>query len=53
MFSWVESTGKLTDYQNEFREKRSAVDRLTTVTSLIENKKEAKKKMDICCIRGF
>ena len=40
---WVESTGRLTDYQTGFREKRSTVDHLTTITSLIENRKAAKQ----------
>ena len=40
---WVESTGKITDFQNGFREKRSTIDHLTTITSIIENRKAVKK----------
>ena len=41
--AWSESTGKLTDFQNGFREKRSFIDHLTTITSIIENRKAVKK----------
>ena len=40
---WIESTDKLTDCQNGFREKHSTLEHLTTITSLIENRKAAKK----------
>ena len=40
---WAESAGKLTDFQNGFREKRSTIDHLTTITSIIENRKSMKK----------
>ena len=40
---WAESAGKLTDFQNGFREKRSTIDHLTTITSIIENWKSMKK----------
>ena len=41
--AWSESTGKLTDFQNGFREKRSTIDHLTTITSIMENRKAVKK----------
>ena len=40
---WAESAGKLTYFQNGFREKRTTIDHLTTITSIIENRKSMKK----------
>ena len=40
---WAENSGKITDYQNGFRQKRSTIDQLTSLTSIIENRKKDKK----------
>lgn len=40
---WAEGNDKLTDFQNGFREKRNTIDHLSTVTSIIENRKAMKK----------
>ena len=48
--AWAESTGKITDFQNGFREKRSTIDHLTTLTSIIENRKATKKSTFVAFI---
>lgn len=47
---WAEQEGKLTDFQNGFREKRSTIDHLSTITSIIENRKFMKKSTYIAFV---
>ena len=44
---WCENNGKLVDEQNGFREKRSTIDHLQSLTSIIDNRK--KKKLSTFC----
>ncbi len=44
---WVETNDKLTDDQNGFRKKRSTVDHLSTLTTIIETRK--KKRLSTFC----
>jgi len=43
MSKWIESTGKLNDEQNGFRSKRSTMDHLTTLTSIVETRMKRKQ----------
>ena len=45
---WVENNGKLNDNQNCFRKKRSTIDLLSTLTSIIETRKLQKKQTYVC-----
>ena len=40
---WVEDNDKVTDEQNGFRRKRSTIDHVSSLTSLIETRKKLKK----------
>ena len=41
--TWAETNNILTDTQNGFRQKRSTIDHLSSLTSIIENRKKLKK----------
>ena len=48
---WVEDNDKVTDEQNGFRRKRSTIDHVSSVTSLIETRK--KLNIYILCLDGL
>ena len=47
LVSWNERQNIIVDEQNGFRKKRSTLDHLTTLTSIIETRKKARKQHNV------